>query len=210
MFNYLLLTNEQFLCKEEPVGNHSTHHNRGCHWLFSSTDGCNNRVENRWNRQGEKGCDGHFIRKTEVLWNSAASMAQRVFVPNEESATDDMATTQWGSVALWGAQISMARRLRYLMTKTRRTNDLTKSDFHLDLRGNISPLSLLKATKALSRLGGGQRLEIVGTDDETKKELLEILDSKQFQMIKLVQRKTFYRIIFEKTAWEPDHEKTIT
>ena len=84
-----------------------------------------------------------------------------------------------------------------------------KSDFHLDLRGNISPLSLLKATKALSRLGGGQRLEILGTDDQTKKELFEILDSTQFRMIKLVQRKTFYRIIFEKTAWEPDHKETV-
>ena len=50
-----------------------------------------------------------------------------------------------------------------------------KSCFHLDLRGNISPLSLLKATEALSRLDGGQRLEILGTDDQTKKELFEII-----------------------------------
>ncbi len=75
-----------------------------------------------------------------------------------------------------------------------------KPDFHLDLRGNISPLTLLKATKALSALGGGQRLEILGTDDQTKKELFEILDSKQFRMIKMVERETFYRIVFEKTA----------
>ena len=104
----------------------------------------------------------------------------------------------------------MARRLRYLAIKTGRTNDFMKSDFHLDLRGNISPLSLLKATKALSRLGEGQRLEILGTDDQTKKELFEILDSTQFRMIKLLQRKTFYRIIFEKTAWAPDHKKSVT
>ena len=77
---------------------------------------------------------------------------------------------------------------------------MKKTDFRLDLRGAISPMSLLKATKALGDLDAGQRLEILGTDDRTQKELFEILNPEQVRTIRVQKRKTFYRIILEKTV----------
>jgi len=75
---------------------------------------------------------------------------------------------------------------------------MKKPNSRLDLRGAISPLSLLKATKALGDLGAGQRLEILSTDDRTQKELSEILNPEQFRTVGVQKRKSYYRIILEK------------
>ena len=75
---------------------------------------------------------------------------------------------------------------------------MKKADFHLDLRGNISPVSLLKATKALAHLKAGERLEILGTDDQTQKELFEVLDPQQVRTVEVWNGKSCYRIILEK------------
>jgi TusA-related sulfurtransferase len=79
---------------------------------------------------------------------------------------------------------------------------MKKPHSRLDLRGAISPLSLLKATKALGDLGAGQRLEILSTDDRTHKELSEILNPEQFRTVEVQKRKTYYRMILEKA---PSH-----
>lgn len=75
---------------------------------------------------------------------------------------------------------------------------MKQPDRLLDLRGNITPLSLLKATKALAYLDPGQRLEIIGTDEQTRQELLEILDRQQFRMVKVESGNAFYRIVLER------------
>jgi len=75
---------------------------------------------------------------------------------------------------------------------------MKKPNSRLDLRGAISPLSLLKATKALGDLGAGQRLEILSTDDRTQKELSEILNPEQFRTVEVQKRKTYCRIVLEK------------
>jgi TusA-related sulfurtransferase len=92
------------------------------------------------------------------------------------------------------------RLLLFDPKKIRQIAVCMKLDFRLDLRGSIAPFSLLKAIKALSSLGNGQRLEILATDEQTGKELLEILDHEKFRMVKLDERKTFYKIFFEKTS----------
>ncbi len=61
-------------------------------------------------------------------------------------------------------------------------------------------MSLLKASAALADLGVGQRLEIVGTDNQTKQELFKILDLEEFSTIEVQKQKAFYRIILEKTS----------
>jgi TusA-related sulfurtransferase len=53
----------------------------------------------------------------------------------------------------------------------------------------------------VSCLGRGQWLEILATDEQTRKELLEILDHDKFKMVKLDERKTFYKILFEEMSW---------
>lgn len=77
---------------------------------------------------------------------------------------------------------------------------MKKPDSCLDLRGGICSLSLLKASAALADLDVGQRIEIVGTDKQTKQELFKILDPEQYSTIEVQKQKDFYRIVLEKTA----------
>ncbi len=58
-----------------------------------------------------------------------------------------------------------------------------KADHHLDLRGAITPLSLLKATEVFRRMKCNEVLEVVGRDSDTRNDLLKVLPSLSFDLI---------------------------
>lgn len=46
----------------------------------------------------------------------------------------------------------------------------------LDLRGMIIPLTLLKITQRFRKIGVGEIMEIIGTDPDTRKDFLKVLE----------------------------------
>jgi TusA-related sulfurtransferase len=45
----------------------------------------------------------------------------------------------------------------------------------LDLRGMIIPLTLLKITQRLRKINAGEIMEIIGTDPDTRRDILKVL-----------------------------------
>jgi len=58
-----------------------------------------------------------------------------------------------------------------------------KADHHLDLRGAITPLTLLKATEVFRQMKCNEVLEVVGRDSDTRNDLLKVLPSLSFDLI---------------------------
>ena len=75
---------------------------------------------------------------------------------------------------------------------------MNRSITQLDLRWDIPPVRLLKATRALADLEPGQQLEIIGSDDQIRTDLLEILDARLFRIVEIEREQTFYRMVLQK------------
>ncbi len=58
-----------------------------------------------------------------------------------------------------------------------------KADYHLDLRGAITPITLLKATEVFRQMKCNEVLEVVGRDPDTRNDLLKVLPPLSFDLI---------------------------
>ncbi|MDY6990241.1 MAG: sulfurtransferase TusA family protein [Thermodesulfobacteriota bacterium] len=70
----------------------------------------------------------------------------------------------------------------------------------LDLRGMISPITLLKVTQAFRGLDPGETLEIVGSDAQTRKDLFKVLEAPHYELVKSQDDRACYRIVLRKRA----------
>ena len=68
----------------------------------------------------------------------------------------------------------------------------------LDLRGMISPITLLKVTKAFRRLDPGETLEIVGTDVQTRIDIFQVLKATRYELISSEDDRACYHILLRK------------
>lgn len=58
-----------------------------------------------------------------------------------------------------------------------------KVDYHLDLRGAITPITLLKATEVFRQMKCDEVLEVVSRDTDTRNDLLKVLPPLSFDLI---------------------------
>lgn len=58
-----------------------------------------------------------------------------------------------------------------------------KADYFLDLRGAISPISLLKVTQAFREMKPNEILEILVRDPDTRKDLFKVLPDLAYELI---------------------------
>jgi TusA-related sulfurtransferase len=70
--------------------------------------------------------------------------------------------------------------------------------YQLDLRGMISPITLLKATEAFRQLDPGETLEIVGSDAQTRKDLFKVLEAPHYELVSSDDDRACYRIVLRK------------
>jgi len=68
----------------------------------------------------------------------------------------------------------------------------------LDLRGMIVPLTLLKITQEFRALQGGETLEILGTDHDTRKDALSVLGESPCEVVCICDEKDYYVIRLRK------------
>jgi TusA-related sulfurtransferase len=68
----------------------------------------------------------------------------------------------------------------------------------LDLRGLTAPVTLLMVMQAFRRLKGGETLEILGSDVETRKDLLRVLQASRYELISFRDDGTFYHVLLRK------------
>lgn len=74
----------------------------------------------------------------------------------------------------------------------------TRTDRVLDLRGMIVPLTLLKITQGFRALQGGETLEILGTDQDTRKDALSVLEKSSCEVVCICDEKDHYVIRLRK------------
>ena len=58
-----------------------------------------------------------------------------------------------------------------------------KVDYHLDLRGAIPPISLLKVTQVFRKMKADEILEIVCCDPDTRTDLFKVLPELSYELI---------------------------
>ncbi|MFO8091413.1 MAG: sulfurtransferase TusA family protein [Desulfatiglandaceae bacterium] len=68
----------------------------------------------------------------------------------------------------------------------------------LDLRGLIIPLTLLKITQGLRKMSGGEMMEIIGTDPDTRKDLLRILGLSPCEVLSVRDEEDHYHVLLKK------------
>jgi TusA-related sulfurtransferase len=76
-----------------------------------------------------------------------------------------------------------------------------KADHFLDLRGAISPISLLKVTQAFREMKPNEILEILVCDPDTRKDLFKILPDLSYELIifEEMEREHSVRVQMKKT-----------
>jgi TusA-related sulfurtransferase len=74
----------------------------------------------------------------------------------------------------------------------------TRTDRVLDLRGMIVPLTLLKITQGFRALQGGETLEILGTDQDTRRDALSVLGKSPCKIVCICDEKDHYIIRLRK------------
>lgn len=57
-----------------------------------------------------------------------------------------------------------------------------KTDHHLDLKGIITPISLLKVTGVFRKMKKDETLEIVGCDQDTRTGLVKVLRPSSYEL----------------------------
>jgi TusA-related sulfurtransferase len=75
-----------------------------------------------------------------------------------------------------------------------------KTDHYLDLRGAITPLTLLKATEVFRQMKLNEVLEVIGRDADTRNDLLKVLPPLSFDLIanEEIEEDRSYRIQLKK------------
>lgn len=75
-----------------------------------------------------------------------------------------------------------------------------KADHFLDLRGAISPISLLKVTQAFREMKPNEILEILVGDPDTRKDLFKVLPDFSYELIIIeeMERGSSYRVQMKK------------
>lgn len=68
----------------------------------------------------------------------------------------------------------------------------------LDLRGLIIPLTLLKITQGLRKMSGGETMEIIGTDPDTRKDLIRILGLSPCEVLSVRDEDDRYFVLLKK------------
>lgn len=68
----------------------------------------------------------------------------------------------------------------------------------LDLRGMIIPLTLLKITHGFRQLGPGETLEIIGTDPDTRRDVLKVLETPACEVLGIFDEEDRYLIRLRK------------
>jgi TusA-related sulfurtransferase len=68
----------------------------------------------------------------------------------------------------------------------------------LDLRGMIIPLTLLKITQGFRKIGAGETMEIIGTDPDTRKDVLKVLETSPCEVLCIHDEKDRYLIRLRK------------
>ncbi len=78
-----------------------------------------------------------------------------------------------------------------------------KNDVVLDLRGVISPITLLKARQVFREMEQGRILEILARDTETRTDLFKILPENAYELVEkrvLNDMGLYYRIRLKKVG----------
>jgi TusA-related sulfurtransferase len=70
----------------------------------------------------------------------------------------------------------------------------------LDLRGTIPPFTLLKLTDGFRKLRSGEIMEVIGTNPDSKKEILNVLAALLCEVLYVGDTKNCYFIRFRKLA----------
>jgi TusA-related sulfurtransferase len=60
---------------------------------------------------------------------------------------------------------------------------IRKPDYLLDLRGAITPITLLKTTEVFRQMQGDEILEVIGRDEDTRNDLMKVLPPRSFDLI---------------------------
>jgi TusA-related sulfurtransferase len=68
----------------------------------------------------------------------------------------------------------------------------------LDLRGMIIPLTLLKITQGLRKMGDGETLDIIGTDPDTRRDALRVLGNSHCRVLCIRDEIDYYLIRLKK------------
>jgi len=76
----------------------------------------------------------------------------------------------------------------------------TQMDHILDLRGLIVPLTLLKILQGFRAIGSGETLEIIGTDTDTRRDVMSVLKTSPCKVLGIRDEKDRYIIRLMKNA----------
>ena len=68
----------------------------------------------------------------------------------------------------------------------------------LDLRGMISPFTMLKFSNGFRKMGAGDILEVIGTNPDTRKDILEVLTTLPCEVLCVHKGKDRYLIRLRK------------
>ena len=76
----------------------------------------------------------------------------------------------------------------------------SKMDHHLDLRGAIPPITLLKVTKAFREMKPNETIEILGRDPDTRVDIFKIIPDFAYDLIVVedMARDASYRVQMKK------------
>jgi TusA-related sulfurtransferase len=73
-----------------------------------------------------------------------------------------------------------------------------EGDHVLDLRGMIMPLTLLKITQRFRKIGDGETMAILGTDPDTRRDVLKVLETSPCEVLFIHDEKDYYLIRLRK------------
>ena len=71
-------------------------------------------------------------------------------------------------------------------------------DHRLDMRGTLTPITLLKATQALREMMDGETMEVLVGDEDTREDLLKVLPSTFCRLMEIKEEPSFHRIRIRK------------
>jgi TusA-related sulfurtransferase len=81
-----------------------------------------------------------------------------------------------------------------------------KANYTVDVRGAISPFSLLKVSLVFQQMRPDEVVEVLGCDSEMKQDLLRLLPDASYEIIETAEkddRNTVSRVFFRKEALTP-------
>ncbi len=73
-----------------------------------------------------------------------------------------------------------------------------KADKVVDARGTACPGPLLEAKKAIGKISGGQTMEVLSSDEGTKRDLAKWCDKKGHEFLGILDEPGYFRIFLKK------------